>query len=87
MKVPAKGGIGLQAETGKFEYRHIQVKTEGKKNAARNLPTGEAFVSAQNGTPKKRLLLITESRGFVHGVVNRGKKEMCLVEKANAELL
>jgi len=26
MKVPAKGGIGLQAETGKFEFRHIQVK-------------------------------------------------------------
>jgi hypothetical protein len=26
MKVPTKGGIGLQAETGKFEFRHIQVK-------------------------------------------------------------
>jgi len=26
MKVPAKGGIGLQAESGKFEFRHIQVK-------------------------------------------------------------
>jgi hypothetical protein len=26
MKVPAKGGIGLQAEVGKFEFRHIQVK-------------------------------------------------------------
>jgi hypothetical protein len=25
-KVPAKGGIGLQAETGKFEFRHIRVK-------------------------------------------------------------
>src|SRR5262249_50764757 len=23
---PAKGGIGLQAETGKFEFRHIQIK-------------------------------------------------------------
>ena len=24
MKVPAKGGIGLQAESGKFEYRRIR---------------------------------------------------------------
>ena len=31
--------------------------------------------------PKKRLLLITESRGFVHSVVNRNKQPMCLVEK------
>jgi hypothetical protein len=26
MTVPAKGGIGLQAETGKFEYRRIRIK-------------------------------------------------------------
>jgi 3-keto-disaccharide hydrolase len=26
MKVPAKGGIGLQAETGKFEFRRIRLK-------------------------------------------------------------
>jgi hypothetical protein len=26
LKVPAKGGIGLQAETGKFEFRRIRVK-------------------------------------------------------------
>jgi hypothetical protein len=26
MAVPAKGGIGLQAETGKFEFRRIRVK-------------------------------------------------------------
>jgi hypothetical protein len=26
MKVPAKGGVGLQAETGKFEFRHVQIK-------------------------------------------------------------
>ena len=26
MKVPAKGGIGLQAETGKFEFRRIRIK-------------------------------------------------------------
>jgi hypothetical protein len=26
MKVPDKGGIGLQAETGAFEFRHIQIK-------------------------------------------------------------
>jgi Domain of Unknown Function (DUF1080) len=25
-KVPATGGIGLQAETGKFEFRRIQIK-------------------------------------------------------------
>jgi hypothetical protein len=24
--IPAKGSIGLQAETGKFEFRHIRVK-------------------------------------------------------------
>ncbi|HEY7327082.1 MAG TPA: DUF1080 domain-containing protein [Gemmataceae bacterium] len=28
MKVPAKGGIGLQAETGKFEFRRIRVKEQ-----------------------------------------------------------
>ncbi len=27
MKVPAKGPIGLQAESGKFEFRNIQIKT------------------------------------------------------------
>jgi hypothetical protein len=26
MKVPSKGGIGLQAETGKFEFRRIRIK-------------------------------------------------------------
>jgi Domain of Unknown Function (DUF1080) len=26
MKVPAKGGIGLQAETGKFEFRRLRIK-------------------------------------------------------------
>jgi len=26
MKVPAKGPVGLQAETGKFEFRHVRVK-------------------------------------------------------------
>jgi hypothetical protein len=26
MVVPLKGGIGLQAETGKFEFRHIRIK-------------------------------------------------------------
>jgi hypothetical protein len=25
-QIPLKGGIGLQAETGKFEYRHIRIK-------------------------------------------------------------
>lgn len=28
MKVPAKGGIGLQAETGKFEFRRVRIKEE-----------------------------------------------------------
>jgi uncharacterized protein len=36
--------------------------------------------------PKKRLLLITESKGFVHDVVNRRKEPMCLVEKTFVEL-
>jgi hypothetical protein len=27
MPVPANGGIGLQAETGQFEFRHVRVKT------------------------------------------------------------
>ncbi len=26
LKVPAKGGIGLQAETGKFEFRRVRIK-------------------------------------------------------------
>lgn len=42
--------------------------------------------TAGDKAPKKRLLLITESRGFVHGVVNRNKKDMCLVEKTFVEL-
>jgi type 1 glutamine amidotransferase len=36
--------------------------------------------------PKKRLLLVTESRGFVHSVVNRGKNPLCTVEKTFLEL-
>jgi hypothetical protein len=35
---------------------------------------------------KKKLLLITESKGFVHSVVNRGKKDMCHVEKTFVEI-
>jgi hypothetical protein len=27
MKIPAKGGIGLQAETGMFEWRRVQIRT------------------------------------------------------------
>src|SRR5205814_4291204 len=30
--------------------------------------------------------LITESKGFVHSVVNRGKQPLCLVEKTFLEL-
>lgn len=28
LRVPAKGGIGLQAETGKFEFRRIRIKEQ-----------------------------------------------------------
>jgi type 1 glutamine amidotransferase len=35
----------------------------------------------KSDAPKKKLLLITESKGFVHSVVNRGKNPLCLVEK------
>ncbi len=28
MKVPAKGGIGLQAESGKFEFRRVRIKEQ-----------------------------------------------------------
>ncbi len=87
MKVPAKGGIGLQAETGKFEYRRVQIKVEGKaKAAAPRIDPVTLNTSLIAGDTKKRLLLITESRGFVHGVVNRGKKDMCHVEKTFVEL-
>ncbi|MBI2806980.1 MAG: ThuA domain-containing protein [Planctomycetes bacterium] len=87
-KAGAKGGIGLQAESGKFEYRHIQIKV-----AAAVKPSGDPVGSPrsptgfqQEGAKKKRLLLITESRGYVHSVVNRGKKAMCLVERTFVEL-
>lgn len=39
---------------------------------------------AQEG--KKKLLLITESKGFVHPVVNRGKQPLCLVERTFLKL-
>jgi type 1 glutamine amidotransferase len=48
--------------------------------------TNPAPAAGGDKTPKKRLLLITESRGFVHSVVNRNKKDMCLVEKTFVEL-
>ena len=52
-------------------------------------PTAAAQESTKaraGGAVKKKLLLITESRGFVHGVVNRGKNPLCLVEKTFLEL-
>src|SRR5262249_21143522 len=95
-KIGAKGSIGLQTETGKFEFRRIRIKVAsadkpgiGESPANRVVRSGETtgVVNAQpSDTPKKRLLLITESRGFVHSVVNRGKKNMCLVEKTFVEL-
>jgi type 1 glutamine amidotransferase len=39
-----------------------------------------------DGTKKKRLLVITESKGFVHGVVNRGKGPLALAEKVLIEI-
>ncbi len=77
MKVPAKGGVGLQAESGKFEYRNIQImvtadKEKEKADAAPVQPRIDSFVVAQaSGETKKRVLLITESKGFVHSVVRR----------------
>ena len=87
MKIPAKGGIGLQAETGMFEYRHVQIKVLTGKSA-QAAPATDSFVRDQNagGAPKKRLLLVTESKGFVHSVVNRGKKDISHVEKTFVEL-
>src|SRR4051812_44308797 len=35
---------------------------------------------------KKKILVITESKGFVHSVVNRQGKPQCLVEKVLTEL-
>src|SRR5207249_834976 len=65
--VPNTGSIGLQAETGKFEFRHVRIKETTATSEAK---------------PKKRLLVITESKGFVHGCVKRpNPDELCLVEK------
>jgi uncharacterized protein len=98
-KIGAKGAIGLQTETGKFEFRRIRIKVaaadkpridESPAKPVRsedgNVEPGRLLKLQPAGAVKKRLLLITESRGFVHGVVNRGKKDMCLVEKIFVEL-
>jgi type 1 glutamine amidotransferase len=46
-----------------------------------------ALAPAQEKKPKKRVLVITESRGFVHDVVRRGKNgELCLVERTLIDL-
>jgi type 1 glutamine amidotransferase len=98
-KVGAKGDIGLQAETGKFEFRRIRIKVASaakpqfhefpanpaKSDGAKIEPRRELNLQPL-GAGKKRLLLVTESRGFVHSVVNRGKNDMCLVEKTFVEL-
>ena len=44
--------------------------------------------SKKPGDPprKKRVLVITESKGFVHGVVNRGKGPLVLAERVLMEL-
>src|SRR5262249_24790907 len=41
---------------------------------------------ARTKKPKKRLLVITESRGFQHGCVKRNGDELCLVEKILTKL-
>lgn len=46
-----------------------------------------SFAPAQGaGEPKKRLLLVTESKGFVHSVVNRKGSDKCHVEKIFLEM-
>jgi type 1 glutamine amidotransferase len=45
-----------------------------------------AALPASAQDKKKRLLLITESKGFVHPVVNRNKGETCLVERTFVEM-
>src|SRR5687768_9246573 len=46
-----------------------------------------AGVSWAQETAKKKLLVITESKGFVHDVVRRGKDgSLCLVEKTFQDL-
>jgi type 1 glutamine amidotransferase len=45
------------------------------------------IISAEDSPkPKKRLLVITESRGFVHDCVNRRGKPLCLVEQTLIDL-
>src|SRR5207237_983261 len=45
-----------------------------------------ASPSQAQDSAKKRLLLITESKGYVHSVANRNNNPMCLVEKTFVEL-
>jgi type 1 glutamine amidotransferase len=47
---------------------------------------GLAVPAGEKARPKKRLLVITESRGFVHDCVNRRGKDLCLVEKTLIEI-
>jgi type 1 glutamine amidotransferase len=48
---------------------------------------GTTTLAADKSHPKKRLLVITESRGFVHDVVRRPKDgSLCLVEKTLIDL-
>lgn len=82
-KIGAMGGIGLQSESGKFEYRRIRIKVAPKEPA--NVESRSVTLEDQPDT-KKRLLLITESVGFRHDVSNRKGKDMCLVEKIFVEL-
>jgi type 1 glutamine amidotransferase len=80
-RIGPKGAIGLQTETGKFEFRRIRIKVaSADKPGIGASPANRAVRSAQikgvvnaqpRDTPKKRLLLITESKGFPHPVSAR----------------
>ena len=75
MSIPQKGGIGLQAEDGKFEFRRIRIKVAdaGKPNIKESPanPAKEVDERPGPGAPKKRLLLISESSGYAHQVSAR----------------
>ena len=43
---------------------------------------GSVVAEGKKTAEKKKLLVITESKGFVHGCVNRNGKPLCVVEKA-----
>jgi len=86
-KIGVKGGIGLQSESGNFEFRRIRVKMADADTPKQSAALDPGTSTVADGKPaKKRLLLVTESRGFKHSVVNRGKADTCLVERVFVDL-